>query len=156
MLLLRRRRVLSHCPQFLLSPQASGSAKEEPEMLKLFGVGKILTGGGSLPSPPPKKEILDRKRKYQTEKGCLTKNIRKYKKRELEWMANLSYANHHWHLLESKSVFLVPRQSEWAKKKNQQKSFLSQCARSRSNVKEVTMLTGDAFWDKNRNKINEI
>ena len=86
-------------------------------MQKLHEVGKIFNGWQA--PPPPKKEILVRKRKYHTEKGSLTKkhkkvllNLRKnIFSREL-WMANLSIENNHLHLHESKYHVFGARASE--------------------------------------------
>ena len=78
-------------------------------MQKLPGVGKFFNGWRGALVLPQKNEILDRKREYQTEKRkSHEQNIRKtllnLRKgiffREL-WIANLSIANHHWHLHES-------------------------------------------------------
>ena len=46
-------------------------------MQKLHGVGKFFNGWRPEPPPPPtpQKKKLVPKRKYQTEKGSLTKNI---------------------------------------------------------------------------------
>ena len=53
-------------------------SKGVQKLQKLHGVGKFFNGwrpDPPPPPPPPKKEILVPKRKYQTEKGSLTKNI---------------------------------------------------------------------------------
>ena len=64
-------------------------------------------------------------------------------------MTNLSIENHHWHPHESKYHVFGARaseiQSESEKSKKNTHTFLlpSQCARSRSNVKEINMLLQD-------------
>ena len=40
------------------------------------------------------------------------------------WMTNLSIANHHWHLHESKYHFFGARVSEWAKRKSAKNIFI--------------------------------
>ena len=113
------------------------------------------------PPPPPKKEILVSKKKYQTEKGSLTKNIGNFYECRKRLFFKGSYG---WSTCQLKiiigmyikvnAVFLVSGQAEWAKDSTKIKFIaFTMCREVDTRLRKLLCYCENAFWANIRKKI---
>ena len=121
-------------------------------------------GSGLTPSPPtpPKKEILVPKKKYQTEKGSLTKNIRNFYECRKRHFLKGSYGSCQLKIITGmyikvNAVFLVSGQAEWAKDSTKIKFIaFTMCREVDPRLRKLLCYRENAFWANIRKKIKNL